>query len=485
MEKIKNLIHMIKLKWLKDTLMTAILISILVGLFIAINVLVGIWNPSDIDVTEEGVYRLTDESKEIISKLPKEDKFEIYMFDYEEDNPLVNFVREYSRVNQNISVEIVNSEERPDMVSKYEIPGNYGYIVIARGERNVKVSYYDLQDVNQMTGDSTDITEQRFTNGIVGLSSIGKVRHIYELTGHGEISLKSEMTLLKNYLELENYEMQELDILKTLNVPDDCDTLLIASPSKDISEFESDMLRAYINRGGNILWLCNPYSAEAETPNLDAVLNLFGVTMRQDGFMLEQDTSKMLLNVPDLIIPTVGYSEVTSEVSNVLLLDSGRLEIVNDEELTELACKKTDLLTSSKTAFFRTDLALGVYGKSDKENAEETLLGCLMEKSVQEGKATSKLIVIANNLFAQDQAIPTGNYERAAIGFYDNMDFVLDCASYLSDVKDNMIIRKDIKLIPYSPTGTQDMIIKIVIFAIPVLIIISGIVVWTLRRRKC
>ena len=484
MEKIKKFMNTLKFKWLKDTLGTAIIIAVLIIIFIAINVIIQKIDIADIDITEEGLYSLTDESKEAIEKIPEEDKFEIYMFDYDDGNTLIDFLKEYTRINKNITLESVKSSDRPDLVSKYEVMENYGSIVIVCGERKLTFNSYDLYNYDMQTGAYTDITEQRITNGIIGLSSIGKSKKVYELTGHGEISMNTEMTLLKTYLELENFEITELDLLKVLSVPEDCDTLMIASPSKDITEFERDELKKYIDKGGDIFWLCNPYSSEKETPNLDSVLDLFGVKMRQDGFMLEQNKSRMIMSAPDLILPSIGYSQATSEISTVLLLDSGRLEIADDDKLTELSCQRTDLLTTSPDSFFRTDLSLGFYAKTEEEIAEETVTGCLMEKSVQDGNETSKLIVIANNLFAQDQTIPVGNSVSPAIGFYENLDFTLNCIGDLAEVEDTMIIRKDIEMVPYTATETQDLIIKIIIFSVPVLIIIAGIIVWSIRRRK-
>lgn len=484
MEKIKKFMNKVKFKWLKETLGTAIIIAILIAVFIGINVLVGIWDPSDIDMTDEKLYSLTDESKNIIKSLPDSDKFNIYMFDYEEDNNLVEFAKEYTRINNNITLEIVKSEERPDLISEYEVLANYGSVVITCGDRNLTFNYYDFYNYDMYTGEYTDITEQRFTNSIVGLSSIGERTTIYELTGHNEISLSKDMTVLNTYLELENYEIKQLDLLTKSSVPEDCKTLVIASPGKDITEVEREALKKYINEGGNIFWLSNPYSCKEESPNLNSVLELFGIKIRQDGLMIEQNLNKMIMNTPDMILTTVNSSEITSEISNVLLFDSGKLEISDSSKLMEIDCQRTDLLTSSKDAFFRTDLERGFNRKQDDETASEEVLACLMEKDVQEGAKKSKLIVVANNLFAQDYPIPVGNSTVASIGFYDNMSFSQKCIGYLSEVGDTLTITKDIKIVPYTATDTQDIIIKIIIFTIPVLIIIAGIVVWTIRRRK-
>ena len=292
------------------------------------------------------------------------------------------------------------------------------------------------------------------------------------------------MTLFKTYLELENYEIKQLDLMSSLSVPEDCKTLFIATPKKDITTLEADALKSYIEKGGDIFWVCNPYSLDVETPNLDSVLSLYGVKVKLDGVMLEQNMSKMIMNAPDFILPSIGYSEATEDIKNVLLIDSGKLEFVDSDTLSSLSCQKTDLLTTSPTAFYRTDISFGYGSRQESETAEMTVVGALMEKQVQDSENTSKLIIIANNLFMQDQPIPVGNSQMSAIGFYNNMDFALDCIGHLSDMEDTIVVRKDVEIVPYTATETQDNIIKAIIFTVPVLIILIGIVVWALRRRK-
>ncbi|MCI8621277.1 MAG: hypothetical protein HFJ50_06075 [Clostridia bacterium] len=80
------------------------------------------------------------------------------------------------------------------------------------------------------------------------------------MTGHEERNMNA-MYYYKTYLELENYEIKTLDLLSAQNVPDDCEGLIIASPKKDFTNVEADSIKAYIEKGGNILWLNDPFSA--------------------------------------------------------------------------------------------------------------------------------------------------------------------------------------------------------------------------------
>lgn len=61
------------------------------------------------------------------------------------------------------------------MVQKYDIEQGYGTIVIEKGEKTKTFDSYDFSNYDYNTGKSTDITEQRFTNSLIALSSVRKI----------------------------------------------------------------------------------------------------------------------------------------------------------------------------------------------------------------------------------------------------------------------------------------------------------------------
>ena len=75
-------------------------------------------------------------------------------------------------------------------------------------------------------------------------------------------------------------------------------------------------------------------------------------------------------------------------------------------------------------------------------------------------------------------------YYMYAVDLHNNKDVVLNSISYLTKRTDTIVIRKTGEEEIYNVTDQQDMIIKIIIFVLPVLVIIAGIIVWQVRRRK-
>ncbi len=391
------------------------------------------------------------------------------------------------KIHENITLEVTTVDDRADLVSEYDIDGTYyASILIVSGDSYKLFYEYDLYTYDYNTYEYTDITEQRLTNGIISLSSLGTTTVVYTLTGHGEYTASTYLSTLTTYLELESYELKDLDLLVEEAVPGDCSALIIASPESDFTELETEKIKDYINAGGNILWMNDAYSSTDELPNIQSILDLYGVTIEQDGIILEQDTSKMVMSSPDLILPTIEYSELTADFyadGTVLFFDSGRLSFVDDDTFTELGVTKTDVLTTSEESFYRTDLSITSTDATDTDEVGSQVVGAVLEKSIDD-ETTSKLVVYANNLFATDYPVTVGYSSVSAINFYNNLDFVLTSVSYVSDVEDAITIRKSIETTYYTATETQNIVVMAIIFGVPLLIIIVGIVVWIYRRAK-
>ena len=130
MRRLKKIIEILKVKWLRETSLTILLIAIIVGVFIGINVGLELLNPSDIDLTQEKLYTLTEISKNEIAKLPEEDKITVYLFDYPENSSIVDLAKQYTKVNQSITVEAVASSERQDLANLYGIEPEYNFVLI-------------------------------------------------------------------------------------------------------------------------------------------------------------------------------------------------------------------------------------------------------------------------------------------------------------------------------------------------------------------
>ena len=113
-EKTNKFIHTLKKKWLINTGATIALIVIILAFFIGITVLMQKLDLTPIDLTEEKLFTLTEESKEQVKDIDQD--INIYFVGYSDDDSTLDLARQYTKVNEKINVEAVTATDRPDLV---------------------------------------------------------------------------------------------------------------------------------------------------------------------------------------------------------------------------------------------------------------------------------------------------------------------------------------------------------------------------------
>lgn len=149
---------------------------------------------------------------------------------------------------------------------KKRVPGSSMYTVYTDDDGNTTGE--DFKGENLITGTIKGVAENRTPT-------------VYFLSGHGEKSLDSYTkftTNLTNY----NYAAKELNLSETDSVPDDAALVLVAAPSKDITDAEAEKLNAYLDNGGNISLLMSPNGGAFAYTNLEAIMKDYGFYMDYD-----------------------------------------------------------------------------------------------------------------------------------------------------------------------------------------------------------
>ncbi len=479
----KKIIEILKKKWLRDTSKTIILVVILFAVFIGINVLIQKADIQDIDLTKNKLYTLSDVSINQIKDIQKDVK--IYVIGIEEDSSIGDLVKQYTSKNEKITYEIIpDIQDRVDLKSKYNLEDETQLIIVESEENNKILTASDLYTYDYTTYQQIDISEEKITNAIVDLT-IDEKPKIYFLTGHNEYSIQNHMIYLNAYLQNEANDVQTLDLLVKDQVPEDTSLLVIASPQKDILDKEVEQITNYINKGGKILFLNDPNFEGTEFPNMQKILDLFGARF-DEGIILEQDTDKMALQSPNYIIPNIASTEATKDIvtdGGILLINATRISLAEAEKLEELQVTSQDILTTSEKALFRKEVENTSTTKIASDEEGSFTVGTKLTKKIND-ETNSTMYLISDNFFLVDYPITIGNAQIYPIQFYNNRDYILNTIAELTDREDTISIRKDTGVITYTATETQDRIIRIIIVAYPTIIILIGIIVWIIRRRK-
>ena len=488
-KKPNKFIETIKKKWLINGTKTFLLVAIIVAIFIAINIVMQKLELTPLDFSQEQLYTITDESKEKVKNIDKD--INMYFVGYSEENSIIDLAKQYGKANEKIKVEAVDVNDRPDLADKYGIESGSQGIIIECGEKSKVLTENDLITYDTATYETINIAEEKFTSSILSVSS-DTVPKVYFLSGYSDFSLDENMYYLNMYLANEVNETNTLDVLSVGRIPEDCNTLVITTPSKDFDDVATKAITDYIQAGGNILWLNAAIFNKIDMPNVNKILAMYGVNPFEAGYIRETDTSKMISEQPDLIIPEIQNTTVTKDLYNttgVIFIDATKVYIDSDK-LEELKVEKEDLLLASENAYFRTNFENESNDVSEDDEKGSFTIGAKLTKTIQEAseeegkkEITSDLIIFGENNFVTDYPLSqTSQYAVVQLAY--NKDLALNAIAYLSDREEDITARKSTGTVTYTATEQQDTIIKYVIFTIPSLIIVAGIIVWQVRRRK-
>lgn len=489
-KKVNKLIEIIKKKWLIKGTMTCLLVAIIIAIFIAINLGMQKLELTPIDFTQEKLYTLTEESKEKVKNIEKD--VNIYFVGYTDEDSNLDLAKQYKKANEKIVAEAVDANNRPDLSDKYGIESGTKGIIVECGEKSKILTESDLVTYDTTSYETISIAEEKLTSSIVSVTS-EKVPKVYFLEGYSEFSLSQNMNYLNMYLANEVNEIDTLNILSAGKVPEDCDTLVVTTPNRDFDEIATTAITEYIQAGKNILWLNAAVTSKKDMPNVNKILAMYGVKPFEIGIIRETDADKMITGSPDLILPEIENATITEDLyhtTGVIFINATKVNI-EEEKLEELKVEETDLLLASENSYFRSNFNIQSDGVKENEEKGTFVVGAQLEKTVKEANEengesaiTSKLVIFGENYFVSDYPLnQTSQYAAIQLASY-NKDLILNSIAYLVDREEDITARKDTGTVTYTATEAQDTIIKIIIFAVPIIIIIVGIVVWQIRRRK-
>ena len=474
-----------------DTVRTVLIVAILFVSYISIILFAKEHDLTKIDVTEKKIYTLTEASKKALENIDQDVK--IYAYGFDEKSTFADLLKQYNNINSKITYEILTEESNYEMVKKYDLSEGYYVLIIQSGDSEKVIdASTEFSSYDYTTYQTVDTTEQTITNSILSLNAEHKPK-VYITQGHGEY----DSTVIARFvaqLQNEAFEVEFVNLATTGVVPEDCDILAIVSPAQDFLDGEVAAVTNYINNGGEIFFSMDVISQEVKLTNLQKILDLYGVTV-ENGYVFECSANQYLSNYNYIYMPQVSsVSEITRDIytdSFLWLVFTGRLNFQSDEILETLNVTKETLLTSTDESIFITDLSTDI--STAVENAtlsnyvQEAEVASLVTKKITAEDGTekeSKLIVVASGSFMSDYVVSELNQSYPLSYLGSNMDFVMNSMAYLGG-KDNILtIRKEYNSSTYTPTNLQHLIVIAIIFFVPLTIIVIGLIIGSLRKRR-
>lgn len=475
----KKLIEMIKKKWLINGTKTFILIAIFVAVFVLINTIMQKLDLTPIDLTENKLYTLTDASKQKVGSIQK--KVNLYFIGFTEQDSTFDLAKQYQKVNGNITAEIVDVTKRTDIAQKYGVTTDTMAIIVECDNKSKVLTTNELYTYDTTTYETIDIAEEGITGAIQTVTA-DKIPKVYFLDGYSDYySLSKNMNYLNVYLENETMQVDTVDLFSTKEVPNDCDTLVIMTPTRDFEDATATAILNYINQGGNILWLNGVVAKQQNLPNVQKILDQYGVGAFEVGVICEQDSSKMLEGMPEIIKPDVINTDILGKIDKsggVLFIDATKINI-KENELKNLNVEQKDLLVTGSTSFFRSNVSNTSQEMVEGDKEGSFVVGTELTKTLKNNQK-SKIIIFGENYFISDNPVD----QIPSIQIYNNKNMILNTIAYLNEREQDITVRKSTGTVTYTATEQEDLIIRGIIFAVPAVIILAGILVWQVRRRK-
>lgn len=460
-------IQMIKKNFSSQKLKSGVYRSFLsilgIVLVVAVNLVFGKLDLST-DLSSGSLFTLSKETKTLLKDTKDEITVYYMVQDGGEFDYIEKVINQYDKID-NIKVVKKDPVENPGFAEKYvdaEISNND---VIVVNEATGAAKYVSSGDLYYQTSDYyTSETlqyldvEGRVTAAIQYVRS-GDGTKLYVVSGHGEMEISTALT---TDFEKMNMEVEELPLMTTEKIPEDCDILLMNGPSKDIREEERDTLLDYLKAGGDAIILAQ-YTQEEETPNLNKVLEYYGLGI-QKGIISEG--ANHYVRYTNYIIPTVNtqidmFSDVTSN-DYILMVNAQGISKVDSDSLRSTVTI-TDLLTTTKQSLLKVNPASESAKKEQGDIEGPLTVGVYVEEALE--KDTTKLTVYSTAV--TDERV------------------IQNAVSTMVDEVENSIEAKNLSYSTvYIGVSTQILLAALVIIILPAGLLITGFGIWFVRRRK-
>ena len=470
-------------------------ILIFLAIIVAIQY-IALEHPKRWDLTRAGKHTLSPQSRKVLDTF-KEKKLPIEVLAFYEfkDTSARDAVRDlldqYRDVYGAFTYSFIDPDQNRTVALQNKID-SYPSIVLKAGQKVERIATAD---------------EETLTNALTKLLRNG-IKKIYLVKGHGELSPDSKdpegLSTAKEQIEKQNYKVEEIVLLQTASIPDDATILMIAGPKTDPLDSELDLIRNYINRGGSVLCLLNPF----KTPKLAAFLKDYGFETADDivvdrmsrvfggDYLMPVITTYINFPITKNFNLASFFPEVRSvraaekPIPNVtvqgLALTSPVSWTINEEQLKsgnanfdEKTGQKGPVSVMAVATYNKIDSGHKEPGNGEKgaKNPAEPAAKVNGDKAAENPAKTAKarIVVAGSSLFAANK------YYK----LQGNGDLFMNSVSWLAEDENLIAIRpKSSKSQPIVLTGNESLVILVVpVVLLPLSWIIVGVVVYLYRRR--
>lgn len=435
---------------------------------------------TSIDCSATKLYSLTSDTKDRVSKLDEDITIYVLNSKKSKDAKIDETINRYKDLSSHIKVKYVAPATSPKFYQDYtDTTPTTNSLIIESKNRSKVIDYNDIYEYDS----SSYYYGYQSQSSIKGYDAEGQITSaieyvtmdadelpvIYQITGHNETEIGSNF---QSVVSKANANLKSLELFNEEKVPEDATAIIINSPTVDFNEEDAQKVIDYLNGGGKAL-IVGCYAYNDELTNFNKILAAYNVSFKT-GVVAENDSSKYYQN-PLYLLPTVETTDYTSDATDGYVFMAGSCAISYPEDTDDVTYTK--LLSTSDSAVLKKDWKNITTSKA--EDSDEN--GPFTTGLAVNDSSTGASIVVFGTPYVFDDS-----YDNAVSG--NNADMFKDVITSMTgnvELASSVIPVKDYTLSNITINTLQAVITGLIIMiAVPILLIIIGIVVWAMRRKK-
>lgn len=438
------------------------------GILVVVNYLV--YNNSQRwDLTEDQQFTLAPETRETLERLPQNVTALAFYTPRLSSTFAEGLLDQYKfHSGGNFDYQFINPEADPLTAQQANITRD-GTIVFRMGEYQEQV---------------TLVSEREMTAALVRLISPGE-QAVYFLTGHGEYSPdefgEQSYSSVKRALETKNYRVETLNLLALNRIPEDASVIVIAGPTRPISEGEVALLREFLDGGGALVVLAEPLPmtdfGDDPDPLADYLEEAWGIVLGKD-MVVDLTSNQVYIAVAN----QYGDHLITQRLQGLVTIFPTARSVTVDRTVEEV--DSDELVFTAPQSWAETDLnalmGTAEAGESPQIAPDEDVdiigpvpLSAAAENYINEGR----LVVFGDSDFASD----------AFFNQYGNGDLLVNAIDWAAEQEDiiNLTPRDSVTRLLVPP---QQYVLNLIllgsVFIVPGAVLAAGVLAWVQRRRR-
>jgi ABC-type uncharacterized transport system involved in gliding motility auxiliary subunit len=418
--------------------------------------------PYTVDMSANQRNSLSQESALLVKGIRYPLQVTLFVSPINESKPLLEALFErYHQLQPNIKWQSLNPDLHPDLLRAHDIRYD-GEVLLEFQGRSEKL---------------TQITETNVSSAIQRLLRQGE-RWLVFLEGHGERhpyrEANHDFSQFAKQLARKGYTIEGLNLTQTSSVPENTDVLILASPKVPLLPGEVDILRDYIDQGGNLLWLADP---EQAIDGLDMLADHLAIEFLP-GIIVDPNSQLMGLERVDFVlVAEYPRHAITQNLESMSLFPQAQpIEFHGAEEWQRKNFLRSDIRSWNETG----ELIGEVFnGDNDDEIPGPLNIGITLARDQQDSDGAlvkQRVVIIGDADFLSNRYL--GNGSNLEIG--TNLMNWLSHDDRLIAISPRPAPDTRLELSPYS----QYAIAFTFLLVLPLVLLASGLRIWLKRRKR-